>query len=172
MGLQRYHHAWEFMLKHILQYSVDLNSKLPAPVYINQNGSIQNAFERGMRADIFIMPPKTNELIVFDAKYYAARIVENSPGWSDLVKQFFYAKALQSMFPNHLISNAFIFPGENGTFKQVRMKSRVNTKVSQFEDTHFPPIDCYYISPLLVIEKFVTGGVISQEQLKALQNSH
>jgi hypothetical protein len=165
VGLQRYHYAWEYMLKQVLEHTVELNSKLPAPVYIDKDGGHKHAFDRGMRADIFIMPPKTNQLIIIDAKYYAAQTVESSPGWSDLVKQFFYAKALRTVFPAHLISNAFVFPGQSGEFKQVRMKSRTNKGMSTFEDEQFPSIECYYICPLLVIERFVNRGVISQEQL-------
>lgn len=170
VGLQRFHHAWEYMLKQVLEHTVELNNRLPAPVYIYQDGSSKSAFERGMRVDIFLMPPKTNQLTIIDAKYYAAQTIENSPGWSDLVKQFFYAKALQTVFPEHRISNAFIFPGQSGVFKQVRMKSRQQKITSGFENSQFPPIDCYYICPLLVIDRFVNRASISQEQLNLSNN--
>ena len=171
VGLQRFHHAWEYMLKKILENTVDLNSKLPAPVYIYKDGSTKNAFDRGMRADIFLMHSEINQITIIDAKYYAAQTVESSPGWSDLVKQFFYAKALQTSFPEFMVFNAFIFPGKSKIFKQVKMKSRSQSiELTEDIDLQFPPIDCYYICPLLVIEHFLTGTRISQKQLSQIIN--
>jgi hypothetical protein len=170
VGLQRFHHAWEYMLKQTLEHTVELNRWLPAPVYIYQNGSRKSAFERGMRVDIFLMPPKLNRLTIIDAKYYAAETVANSPGWSDLVKQFFYAKALQTIFPEHVIKNAFVFPGHSGVFKEVKMESRVQKAKSDSIEIQFPPIDCYYINPLWVIERFVKGTTITECQLRSCEN--
>ncbi|MGP2470630.1 LlaJI family restriction endonuclease [Yersinia sp. 2542 StPb PI] len=42
-----------------------------------------------------IRSPDTTTFAILDAKYYGAENLENLPGWPDLIKQFFYALALQ-----------------------------------------------------------------------------
>jgi hypothetical protein len=153
-GVHKFHYAWEYLLRHVLQYTVSLNHRLPAPMYILLDGRKQSAFDKGMRMDIVVQHPKKHKLIVVDAKYYAATQTSNAPGWSDLVKQFFYAKALQIVFPEHEIFNSFIFPGESGVFRRVEMASRGQEQ--NLAET-FSPIECLYFCPMDVIQHYLLG---------------
>jgi hypothetical protein len=107
-----------------------------------------------MRTDIILVDPQTKKAVVVDAKYYAATNISNSPGWTDLVKQFFYAKALKIIRPEYEIGNIFIFPSSNGKMTSISVKSR-NTLVSH--DDVFPPIRCIYACPEKIMSHYLAG---------------
>ncbi|MDR8330486.1 LlaJI family restriction endonuclease, partial [Acinetobacter baumannii] len=91
---------------------IDINSRLPKPVFIKPDGTEIPAKKTGMRTDIVIEDKAAKKLTILDAKYYEATTVENAPGWADLVKQFFYEKAISIMpeFSGYQFENALIFP--------------------------------------------------------------
>lgn len=149
-GLTRFHHAWEHMLGQVLHGVININSQLPIPVYVHEDGRVENA--AGMRTDIVLKNSENKSLTIVDAKYYAATTVSNSPSWSDIVKQLFYAKALEDIYPDYKMKNIFIFPGNIPAFKQIRMQSRHSEKSCL--DDQFPPIICLYICPLKIIDLF------------------
>lgn len=151
-GIQKFHFAWEGMLRKTLPYVVNLNNKLPVPAYLTNQGKLESV--RGMVTDI--ITSHENITIIVDAKYYHAKSTSNAPGWSDLVKQFFYAKAVQCIRPDHTVKNLFIFPSEeneydNGPLRQAQMISPSNKET--FDDV-FCPVDCYYVSPTMVMEAY------------------
>ncbi len=163
VGVKNFHFCWEHMLGKVLDHTVNLNRKLPAPVYIDKDGEVLTADKKGMRTDIIMHNKFTNKYTIVDAKYYAATEVTNAPGWGDIVKQLFYEKALKTLDIEASIKNSFIFPGQSGNLKEVRIrdrqKSTENTPV-YIED--FKPIYCYYTDPIEVIEHYLKGKKMNQ----------
>ena len=160
IGVKKFHYVWEFLLKHIF-YNVDhrINSLLPIPQYhfVEQSKMPKGSAEKGMRIDLFIKEEK--RCWVIDSKYYLATHIGNSPGWSDLVKQFFYIKAVKLIYPNmDEINNIFIFPGLNPALSKIQMTYRNELKkLDSLEKLveDFVPIKCLYLDPNDVIKKFL-----------------
>lgn len=154
-GLRGFHHAWEAMFREISEDVVDLNSKLPRPIYKNRIG--ENHKSSGMLTDIILEDENGKKLVIIDTKYYRAQNVENSPHWADIVKQFYYEKALSIIRPRYKILNYFVFPGLNRTFKSVHLVDQRNEVEL---DDHFAPIFCKYVDPIPVMEAYVDGRII------------
>lgn len=154
IGVTRFHVAWEHMLAHNFNNVIDINTRLPKPVFINKDGYPEVAKKSGMRTDIVIEDKKMKQLAILDAKYYNATTVDNAPGWADLVKQFFYEKALAELpeFTGYLIQNGMIFPGKEKVFKSIKMQDQHT--LSDL-DKSFPPIHCLYLDPMEVLENYV-----------------
>ncbi|UYZ84704.1 LlaJI family restriction endonuclease [Entomomonas sp. E2T0] len=158
-GVTKFHHAWEHMLKKILANTIDINSKLPIPIFTKQNDEIIKISQKGMKTDIVIEDKKEQIITVVDAKYYEAQNVNTMPSWPDIVKQFFYIKALKTIYPSdYQFKNIFIFPGENKIFKQINMGLKDQEYILLDED--FPPIICKYICPIIVIDYFVKNKTV------------
>lgn len=156
IGVTKFHHAWEHMLAKTLDNTSELNHVLPKPAYIATDKTKKIATKGGMRTDICIIDKSTNLLTIIDAKYYQASLVENAPGWGDLVKQFFYEKALKTLpeYSSYNIKNIMIFPGSINTFEKVRMAAITGVDTFSFQDTAFPPIECKYICPFRIMELY------------------
>ena len=71
------------------------------------------------------------DLTVVDAKYYRAQGLDSAPGWPDLVKQFFYARALKAYCPEPTVNNAFVFPGQ-GPLKSAHMHNRDSKEMIRY----------------------------------------
>lgn len=172
MGLEKFHFCWEHMLGKVLKHTVNLNNKLPAPAYIDKNGKVLTADEKGMRTDIILHNKEANRYTIADAKYYAATGVSNAPGWGDIVKQLFYEKALKTLDTSASIKNAFIFPGIEGNLKEARIRDRINStgKEAVFIGD-FKPIHCYYTDPMQVIGKYLKGNKMNELTEQLLQNT-
>lgn len=154
VGLRKFHFAWEFMLSKVLaDVWPGINKILPAPAYRMPDGSIVNAFRSGMQTDTALRRKGERKIVIVDAKYYEATTVINAPGWGDIVKQFFYEKALAAVGDPVDITNVFVFPGKTGVFTQVHLRSKRDS--NQFYDDEFPPIHCYYVDPLVLINHFI-----------------
>lgn len=153
IGVTRFHVAWEHMLSKCLDNVIDINSRLPKPVFIKPDGTAIPAKKSGMRTDIVIEDKAANKLTILDAKYYEATSIENAPGWADLVKQFFYEKALSIMpeFAGYKFENALIFPGQKNAFDKIHMQ---DLKSGHYLDTVFPVIKCIYLDPMMIIENY------------------
>lgn len=159
-GVKDFHFAWEHMLREVLDNRVDLNSKLPAPAYIDVHGKVLTANEKSMRTDIILEDQNSGNIAVIDAKYYAATSPENAPGWPDLVKQFFYAKAMKLIRPDSSIRNYFVFPSKNGLLSKARLRDRTSEH-DLFYDHEFSPISCIYLCPIEVLEHYTNGKKMS-----------
>lgn len=153
IGVTRFHVAWEHMLSKCLDNVIDINSRLPKPVFIKPDGTAIPAKKSGMRTDIVIEDKEGKKLTILDAKYYEATTVENAPGWADLVKQFFYEKAISIMpeFSGYQFENALIFPGQHKAFEEIHMQ---NQQTGASLDTVFPSIKCIYLDPMRVIKTY------------------
>jgi len=163
LGVQKFHFCWEHMLGKVLDHTVNLNRKLPAPVYIDKDGEVLTADKKGMRTDIIMHDKVTNKYTIADAKYYAATEITNAPGWGDIVKQLFYEKALKTLDIDASIKNTFIFPGTAGNFKEVKIRDKqksTETGLIYIED--FKPIYCYYTDPMEVINHYLKGKKMAQ----------
>ncbi|MFS1922463.1 LlaJI family restriction endonuclease [Vibrio lentus] len=160
MGMKHFHGMWEAMLNETLSWTVKVNSELPIPAYKLNDGSIVEAPSKGQRTDIVLRRPNTDQFAVADAKYYETRkSTKSAPGWPDLVKQFFYAKALGVYSDSAQVSNAFIFPGESGVITSAHMKNR---QTGDLEDTEYPAIKCLYVCPRQVIQHYIKGKKLTQ----------
>lgn len=111
IGLRHFHGMWENMLDNCLKWTLSVNQYLAAPVY-KINGVYRSAARKAQRTDTVIKDPDQEIFTVVDAKYYEASGLNSAPGWPDLVKQFFYAKALRQLYDQAIIHNAFIFPAK------------------------------------------------------------
>jgi len=162
-GLEKFHFCWEHMLGKVLKCTVNLNSKLPAPAYIDIDGRVLTANKKGMRTDIILHDEHKNKYTIADAKYYAASNVGNAPGWGDIVKQLFYEKALKTLDADASIKNVFVFPGIDGNLKEARVRSRQkSTDESHIFINDFEPIYCYYTDPMLVIKNYLKGDKMTE----------
>jgi hypothetical protein len=157
IGIRKFHYVWEFLLKNIF-YDVDLkiNSLLPIPQYQFSGPTEFNetSSQKGMRLDIFIK--NNNRCWVIDSKYYTATGVHDAPGWSDLVKQFFYIKAVNLIYPElEEVKNIFIFPGITNFISNIQMAYREESKEVEKLTENFVPIECLYLDPNDVMEKYL-----------------
>ncbi|MDH1377855.1 LlaJI family restriction endonuclease, partial [Acinetobacter junii] len=134
------------------------------PVFIKSDGTAIPAKKSGMRTDIVIEDKAAKKLTILDAKYYDATTVENSPGWADLVKQFFYEKAISGMpeFTGYQFGNALIFPGQNTVFKEIQMQDVVNASLAK---NGFPSIKCIYFDPMMVLETYKKSSKLGLKDL-------
>lgn len=153
IGVRHFHGMWEHMVDSALKWNFPINKLLPVPAYKFSSGKLIPAPKKGQRTDTVLRLPNRNEFAVVDAKYYGAQGLDSAPGWPDLVKQFFYAKALSVYCPNAEVKNAFVFPGQ-GPLTHVHMK---NLETGQTVDIEYPPIKCVYIDPLELIELYLAG---------------
>ncbi|MEN8412355.1 LlaJI family restriction endonuclease [Acinetobacter bereziniae] len=162
-GLTRFHFAWEHMLGKIFKNKLNINNKLPIPVYIDHDLNPMIAYQNSMRTDLVLKDDASEKIIIIDAKYYQANSITTSPGWSDLVKQFFYEKSINTIFSGYSIVNLFIFPGSNGKFKEVKMQDRDDK--SKYLDNEFPPIQCVYLDPIFVLNHYVNLKMIDYTKI-------
>lgn len=160
IGIRKFHYVWEFLLKNIF-HNVDLkiNYLLPIPQYQFSDplNPTQNSSQKGMRLDVFIK--SKNSCWVIDSKYYTATGAHDAPGWSDLVKQFFYVKAVKLIYPElETVKNIFIFPGITNPLSSIQMvyreESKDEEKLAKLTED-FIPIECLYLDPNDVMEKYL-----------------
>ncbi|EGQ9096000.1 LlaJI family restriction endonuclease [Vibrio alginolyticus] len=166
MGLKHFHGMWENMLAETLSWTVKLNHLLPVPTYQLADGTFANAAKKGQRTDIVLRRPRSDCFVVADAKYYGVtKSTKAAPGWPDLVKQFFYAKALTTYHTSAIVNNAFIFPGNKGVIESAHM---INRQTGLLENDAYPPIKCVYICPELVIQHYIKGKKLTSLSEKLL----
>ena len=129
-----------------------------------------------MKMDIVIR--QGADLVIVDAKYYAAKTTKDSPGMRDISKQLMYELALRDMkaatdaaplvsedsLPNNL-SSCFIFPASSpntdGQFTAIKMGYKDNRLQSKL-----PSINCYYMPIIEVMQAYLNNTKIS------LPNAH
>lgn len=154
IGIKKFEGMWEHMLSKTLKNVFPINKKLAKPVY-KINGELKLASRKGQRTDIVLRDPETGGFTVIDAKYYCAKSLETAPGWPDLVKQFFYAKAVGSIYPDDNVSNMFIFPGKNGPIESAHMAEPSRRDIQE-EDllVDYADINCLYQCPLNILDLY------------------
>ncbi|MBQ0140950.1 MAG: LlaJI family restriction endonuclease [Kurthia sp.] len=160
IGIRKFHYVWEFLLRNLF-HNVDqrINSLLPVPKYqfLGPTDFSDASNQKGMRLDVFIK--SENSCWVIDSKYYTATGAHDAPGWSDLVKQFFYVKAVKLIYPElETVKNIFIFPGIKNPLSRIQMvyreESKDEEKLAKLTED-FIPIECLYLNPNEVMEKYL-----------------
>lgn len=155
IGLRNFHHMWEKMLDSSLKWVFPVNQLLAIPAYRFIDGTLKKAAAKAQRTDTVLKDPHSNNFVVIDAKYYGANDVQSAPGWGDIVKQFFYAKALKIYAQTAEVGNAFVFPG-NGPLHSIHMTERGPEGATIDED--YPPIKCFYLDPMELIKCYANGS--------------
>ena len=163
-GLNKFEFCWEHMLEAVLGHTIDINSQLPAPAYIDHAGKIHSANEKSMRTDIVLRKDSDSgrQYVIADAKYYSAITARDAPGWGDIVKQFFYAVAVRSIEKRSTkIKNVFIFPGSKSHFHRVLLRDRSGSGSIPVFPSEFQPIYCHYVPPSEVLVHYLGNTTMS-----------
>ncbi len=160
IGVRKFHSLWEAMLDECLVGKYPVNSRLPIPVYLTGSDEFIPVAGKGQRTDTVLRNAERTHVAIIDAKYYDARTPNTAPGWPDLVKQFYYQKAISYLVPEDTrISNHFIFPGTQNRLKAAHVAERsvvVATEADCLLD--YSPIHCHYQDPLELLRLYATGG--------------
>lgn len=171
IGIRECHGLWERMLDSCLLHKESVNQRMLAPLYkISGNYSLASA--KGHRTDTVLKHPTSPKYVIVDAKYYGAHNIQTSPKLADIVKQFYYAKAMQIIEANaENIANVFIFPGQSGNIESIHMTKKAPNK--QFSDSDcldrdYPPIRCIYQDPIELIEHYSKGRYLKELTQKLL----
>lgn len=151
-GVEDFQTVWETMLRQILpDVEAGWNSRLPKPGYVRCHDGSVAMQERGMQTDIIIRTG--NQLNIVDAKYYDATGIRSVPGWSDIVKQLFYERAVKSVDPSLIIKNFFVFPSSSvhlPEFSEIRLFDQEGRTIDSFAK-----INCKYIDTKSAMDAYV-----------------
>lgn len=157
IGVRKFHTLWETMLDDCLVGKYKVNDKLPVPVYQTIENDFIKASQKGQRTDTVLKHSHKNRYAVIDAKYYEASSIKTAPGWPDLVKQFFYQKAVQELEGDDAtVSNHFIFPGNEAALKSVHVAERgidIDSDIDCLDE--YKPIHCHYQDPIELLKVYV-----------------
>jgi hypothetical protein len=164
IGVIKFHNLWESMLNECLIGKYNVNSKLPVPVYQTVDDEFIPVARKGQTTDTVLKFPNESRFAVVDAKYYEASSPATGPGWPDLVKQFYYQKAVCVLEGNHaLVSNHFVFPGCSEKLKAAHVAERgLEVKSKQDCLNEYPAIDCHYQEPLAVLDAYVNSAKLNR----------
>ncbi|NOI55244.1 LlaJI family restriction endonuclease [Vibrio crassostreae] len=164
IGVRKFHNLWESMLDACLIGKYAINSKLPVPVYQTAKDEFIPVAQKGQRTDTVLKHPSERRFAVVDAKYYEASSAGSAPGWSDLVKQFFYQKAVRDIEGNNTpVSNHFIFPGCSNQLKAAHVAKRDVTIESQDDCLgDYSPIYCHYQPPITLLSAYVNNEKLAK----------
>lgn len=138
MGTTNFQVLWERICATV--YGDQLQKfPIPAiPAYQTSSGRISRP-ENTSRPDIVIS--EGQKIAIIDAKYYD--FSKSKPSWSDMVKQFFYAKAYSLKYPSKKVDNIFAVPKvEIDDAKEVV----VIDDHSKLLNAEFPPIKIIYLN--------------------------
>ncbi|HDM8170193.1 TPA: LlaJI family restriction endonuclease [Vibrio harveyi] len=163
VGTRKFHNVWEGMLDKCLPNKIEINSSLPVPYY-QQGEHFVEVSQKGQRTDTVIESKDGKRWAVIDAKYYNASTPNLSPGWHDLVKQFFYKTAAEGVCGQGVaVTLHFVFPGTTHYLNRVKIGERNQKKVpaSQFIDVSgYGEIRCHYCDPVALLEKYASGQLL------------
>ncbi|MCF5763287.1 LlaJI family restriction endonuclease [Aeromonas veronii] len=163
IGTSYFHNIWEKMLSKTLAGLLKFNKKLPVPYYLSR-GIYHEVAEKGQRTDIVIEDPNKKHFAVVDAKYYAALSPQEAPGWPDLVKQFFYQKAVSAVVGEEVhVSTHFVFPGTDKALHSAHIGYRgQDGNVSLNCTDGYPIIHCHYCDPVILMKSYITQQRLSE----------
>lgn len=163
VGTRKFHNVWEGMLDKCLPNKIEINSSLPVPYY-QQGEHFVEVSQKGQRTDTVIESEDRKRWAVIDAKYYNASTPNLSPGWHDLVKQFFYRTAAEEVCGQDIaVTLHFIFPGTIHYLNRVKIGERNQKKVppEQFVEVgEYGEIRCHYCDPVNLLEKYASGKLL------------
>ncbi|CAH6782230.1 conserved hypothetical protein [Vibrio chagasii] len=164
IGVRKFHNLWESMLDQCLIGKYPVNSKLPVPIYQTNEGDFITVAQKGQRTDTVLKHEQENKFAVVDAKYYSATSPSTAPGWSDLVKQFFYQQAIHELEGKDTpVSNHFIFPGSTQKLKSAHVAKRgVDVRSVDECIPRYATIHCHYQDPVRLLEAYVKCEKLTQ----------
>jgi hypothetical protein len=150
-GVSDFSAVWENMLKcTVHDVSDQWNSKLPTPGYFYAGGDFVPRTKGGV---IDIIVENAEGIIVADAKYYGAHSTATAPGFSDILKQSFYAKSVSDISKGKTVTSFFVFPtwGSSQRLKIGGFRVRgTHEEVPWLDD-----VGCLYVSVYPLMESYV-----------------
>lgn len=150
-GVSDFSAVWENMLKSTVKdQSEHWNTKLPVPGYTYSTGEFVPRAKGGV---IDIVIENADEIIVADAKYYGASSTATAPGFSDILKQSFYAKSVREISSEKMVTSLFVFPtwGAEQRLKVGGFRARnTQDEISWLED-----VECLYVSVKPLMESYI-----------------
>lgn len=163
IGTRHFQNVWESMLHKVLLGEKAYNQKLPVPYYL-QNSKYHEVAEKGQRTDIVISDKSNQRVAVVDAKYYTALTPKDAPGWPDLVKQFFYEKAVKSTVNNDVkVTTHFVFPGVEQKLISAHVGKRGQGGTDLFiAELEYPVIYCHYCEPISVMKAYINHKILHE----------
>jgi len=162
IGTDFFHVIWEDMCGVYLgsQNTAVGYPAIPSYSYDSQE-SVQDPRGQG-RPDILLLDE--NHLGIVDAKYYD--FSSTKPAWTDLVKQFFYAKAFNHHDKYQSIQNTFAVPDTKGILPIRAFVMDVELGLSL--DEEFPPIKIIYIDVVEIMTHYIANRVNQEMRELAL----
>ena len=172
IGTRHFQNVWERMLDDALSGENSFNRQLPVPYYLT-NDHYHEVANKGQRTDTILRNDDGRRYAVVDAKYYRASTPQNAPGWPDLVKQFFYQKAVVESVREVgvVVTTHFIFPGKNKILKSAHVGPRGQHYKTELQHTNgYPVIHCHYCEPEVLMETYVNRGQLNQLREEIFQS--
>lgn len=172
IGTRHFQNVWERMLDDVLSGEYKFNRKLPVPYY-QTNDSFHEVASKGQRTDTVLKNDDGTKYAVVDAKYYRALNPADTPGWPDLVKQFFYQKAVQKVVDsNSIVSTHFVFPGTKKVLYSAQVSHRGQHLKSELaKDEEYPVIHCHYCDPETLMEAYINRNQLNHLRDEIFQSS-
>lgn len=160
-GTARFEHVWEHMISSYLADQKNEFKGLAVPAYVHHSGVVAESAANSPRPDTILH--EGGRVAIIDAKYYD--FATSKPQWSDLVKQFFYAKTFNTTFEKSKVSNWLVVPGSNALGIQ---KAVVINADKTHLDREFPPIGIRFINPFEVMNYYASYQINSQDRASLL----
>ncbi len=162
IGTDFFHVIWEDMCRVYLGGQNSAIGHLAVPTYSYDSRESVSEPSRQGRPDILLEDQQ--HLGIVDAKYYD--LASTKPPWSDLVKQFFYAKAFSHRNKYQWIKNTFAVPNTEG----VRPKYAfvMDPDLGKALNDEFPPITIIYIDVVEIMTHYRANRVNVEVRKSAL----
>ena len=149
VGTVNFQTIWEKMCQNYFRDQKDRLRTPATPAYLHKNNDMTPRKVNSPKPDIIIF--EGEYIGIIDAKYYD--LDKTWPNWTDMVKQFFYAKAFSRDTAFKNINNLFALPeNSNMSHKAVVV---LNHKQQQLDD-EFPPIKLLFLDINEVMENYVS----------------
>lgn len=163
MGVKFFWPVWEQVCGDIFENQSDQHfSSLPQPEYTSSR-ELPLDYGVGISQKPDIMSTNDNSMSILDAKYYD--MSETQPGWSDIVKQLYYADIAGDTGQWGGVSNAFIFPRPIND----KIAERVVVKSVDGSPSRYSPIHCIYLDMSHALKVFIGDEELNEEFQKQVK---
>lgn len=160
-GVKNFWVIWENILKKTLNdESKQYLHKMPQPVYYDEYDNKVSTNKIRQIPDI-IIGKEERELFFLDAKYY--NVDSSLPGWSDIVKQLFYAQTYTVSNQSTKATTAFIFPKPININKNPRYVAVISPdkeeKNNQNLRSQLGIIHCIYCDVIVKMQQYLDNEI-------------